>query len=186
MSKAGKRMWSEREWILGPSQSKQAAQVRAGGRGLLARKATSGSMGLKSVADLEQNTFLNRCPPTKGVEHTETAWRPVARKLFLSQKEGAGVFLFSVREGNRVWSPLGRAKGTHEAQEKVGRAWGLGFHSPGHKQTPRKEQRARRWPQDEMPTFNNAQATWAENNYRRGGGSETRGTPSLCVHSTVN
>lgn len=48
MSKAGKRMWSEKEWILGPSQSKQAAQVRAGGRGLLARKANSGSMGLKS------------------------------------------------------------------------------------------------------------------------------------------
>lgn len=73
MSKAGKRMWSEKEWILGPSQSKQAAQVRAGGRGLLAKRATSGSMGLKSVADLEQNTFLKRCPPKKGVEHTETA-----------------------------------------------------------------------------------------------------------------
>lgn len=41
MSKAGKRMWSEKEWILGPSQSKQAAQVRAGGRGLLAEKAIS-------------------------------------------------------------------------------------------------------------------------------------------------
>lgn len=46
MSKAGRRMWSEEEWILGLSQSKQAAQVRAGGRGLWAEKAISGSIGL--------------------------------------------------------------------------------------------------------------------------------------------
>lgn len=74
MSKAGKRMWSEKEWILGLSQSKQAAQVRAG-KGSLGRKGNlrANRLRSKSTADLEQNIFLKRCPPKEGVEHTETA-----------------------------------------------------------------------------------------------------------------
>lgn len=67
-------MWSEEEWILGLSQSKQAAQVRAGGRGSFGRKGNLRviRLRLKSMADLEQNIFLKR-PPKEGVEHTETA-----------------------------------------------------------------------------------------------------------------
>lgn len=68
MSKTGKRMWAEKEWILGLSQSKQAVQVRAGGRGLLAKKGNPwvNQLRLKSTAGLEQSTFLKTLSSTEG------------------------------------------------------------------------------------------------------------------------
>lgn len=79
------------------------------------------------MADLEQNAVLIKgCPPQEG-RGTEKCLRPTARKLFLPQKEGAGVFLFTVRKEIVLRSPLGRGKlktkSGHRRVERAYRPW---------------------------------------------------------------
>lgn len=104
---------------------------------------------------MEQNTFLK-----EGVEHTDC--RPAARERLLPQKEGAGVFLFTVREGNRVdQAHLAELNGQAKHRRKWKGSTVVGSAPRAISKHP-EVQRARRWLQDETPTFNNAQAMSTE------------------------
>lgn len=119
------------------------------------RQSQGQRLRLKSTADLEQNTFLK-----EGVEHTDC--RPAARGRLLPQKEGAGVFLFTVREGNRVYQVhLAELNGQAKHRRKWKGSMVVGSAPRAISKHP-EVQRARRWLQDETPTFNNAQAMSTE------------------------
>lgn len=108
------------------------------------RQSQGQRLRLKSTADLEQNTFLK-----EGVEHTDC--RPAA-----------GVFLFTVREGNRVYQVhLAELNGQAKHRRKWKGSMVVGSAPRAISKHP-EVQRARRWLQDETPTFNNAQAMSTE------------------------